>query len=183
MNWVIQRFLDRVVAEVEAQVPASVVDLGCGEGIVAERLAALPAPPAYRGLELNPVALAEARKRLPGLTFEGADLLKRLPIAGERADLALCLEVVEHLDDPDLGVRRIADWTQRVAIISVPWEPYFRMGNFLRGKYVSRWGNHPEHVQQFGVSSFSKLLRKHFPQVQVETCFPWLIATCRKNVF
>ena len=175
MQRVIERFLARVVEHVRVARPARVVDLGCGEGMVARRLAALPFPIDYRGLELDPEAVRVAEAEVPGMRFEQADILEREPERGW-ADLALCLEVLEHLDEPARGVDRIADWTRAMAIVSVPWEPFFRAGNFVRGKYLARLGNHPEHVQQFGPRSFRALLERRFRVVRVETCFPWLIA-------
>ncbi|MEC7521321.1 MAG: class I SAM-dependent methyltransferase [Myxococcota bacterium] len=172
MRWVIARFLDRVVALVGAQEPRTVVDLGCGEGMVARRLSG---DIDYLGLELNPVAVEVARREVPAMRFEVADIVRRAP-ERDWADVALCLEVLEHLDDPEPAVARIAEWTRGVAIVSVPWEPFFRGGNFLRGKYVARLGNHPEHVQQFGPRALSRLLERHFRVVRIETCFPWLIA-------
>ncbi|GAB5541925.1 MAG: class I SAM-dependent methyltransferase [Sandaracinaceae bacterium] len=173
MQRVIARFVDRVMAHVSRQSPSTVVDLGCGEGMIARRVAELGGVD-YLGLELNPVALEVARREVPSMRFEQADIVRREPEVGW-ADVALCLEVLEHLDDPAPAVQRIAEWTGGVAIVSVPWEPFFRGGNFLRGKYLARWGNHPEHIQQFGPRSFQALLEASFRVVRVETCFPWLI--------
>jgi hypothetical protein len=100
---------------------------------------------------------------------------------GAVADLALCVEVLEHLDQPDLALERIAAASSDYVVVSVPWEPYFRLGNLLRGKYLTNWGNHPEHVQQFSPESLRDLLAQHLSSVGVDTCFPWLIATARKR--
>ena len=62
-----------------------------------------------------------------------------------------------------------------VVISALALISFFRGGNFLRGKYLARWGNHPEHIQQFGPRSFQALLEASFRVVRVETCFPWLI--------
>ncbi|HJL14573.1 MAG TPA: class I SAM-dependent methyltransferase [Sandaracinaceae bacterium LLY-WYZ-13_1] len=175
MQAVIRRFLRRIVAHVRDARPRRVVDLGCGEGLVARELAALPFELEYRGLEIDPAAVEIARREVPNLSFEHADLLAAPPDEPGWADLALSLEVLEHLDDPAAGVARIREWTGQMAIVSVPWEPFFRAGNFARGKYLGRLGNHPEHLQQFGPRSFRRLLEAEFRVVRVETCFPWLI--------
>lgn len=175
MQWIIQRFLRRIVAHVEAARPARVVDLGSGEGMVARRLRELPFSFEYRGIELDPGAVRVAQAEVPGMRFEAGDILEVEPDRGW-ADVALCLEVLEHLAEPGAAVDRIAEWTRGVAIVSVPWEPFFRTGNLLRGKYLATLGNHPEHVQQFHPASFRALLERRFRLVQVETCFPWLIA-------
>ncbi|MCZ7687018.1 MAG: class I SAM-dependent methyltransferase [Sandaracinaceae bacterium] len=124
---------------------------------------------------MDPGAVDVARREVPGLDFQQGDLLETEPDRGW-ADLALCLEVLEHLSDPRPAVDRIAEWTRSMAIVSVPWEPFFRTGNLLRGKYLATLGNHPEHVQQFGPRSFRELMETRFRVVEVETCFPWLIA-------
>jgi hypothetical protein len=61
----------------------------------------------------------------------------------------------------------------------VPWEPWFRLGNLSRGKNVRRFGNDPEHVQQFGPAVFRRQLGTAFDEVHVRRCFPWLVAVCR----
>ncbi len=169
------RFLDRVVGLTVAQAPRTVVDLGCGEGLVAERVLARVPGVEYRGIELSPEAAAEARRNAPDAQIRVGDI-RTVPAERGWADVALCLEVLEHLDDPGPAVRRIADWTGGLAVISVPWEPFFRGGNLLRGKYLDHFGNHPEHVQQFGPRSLKRLLEEAFAVVEIETCFPWLIA-------
>lgn len=181
MRLIIDRFLSRLVSKVEQLRPQRVIDLGCGEGIVAQRLQQLPYSLEYRGLELNPEAVRAAQAMNPGLTFIEANILEYEPEPGW-ADVALCLEVLEHLDDPVPAVARIAEWTSSLAVISVPWEPYFRTGNLMRGKYLRHFGNHPEHVQQFQPKSLKALLSREFAVVEVETCFPWLIAVAAKGV-
>ena len=49
------------------------------------------------------------------------------------------------------------------------------------GNYVRTWGNHPEHIQAFEPRSLKALLSPHFASVDVETCFPWLIAIGSRN--
>ena len=81
----------------------------------------------------------------------------------------------------NLALERIAAATSDYVVVSVPWEPYFRLGNLLRGKYLTNWGNHPEHVQQFSPESLRDLLTRHFAFVAIDTCFPWLLAVARKQ--
>ena len=174
MRFVIQRFLRRIVAEVGKIGPATVIDVGCGEGMVAHELQKLPLRLDYRGFELNPMAVAAARALNPGMSFAQADLFA-LDLRDEPADLVMMLEVLEHLERPEQAVERLARWTRRAGLFSVPWEPWFRLGNLARGKYVKRLGNHPEHIQQFSPGTFRALLAPYFADVRVFSCFPWLI--------
>ena len=179
-RWIIRRFLDQLCARVAALEPTAILDLGCGEGVVARELTRILPDTPYTGIDLSEEALRTARALNPGITFHQQSVLDVEP-AANCADLVLCVEVLEHLERPDLAAARIAACTEDRAIVSVPWEPYFRLGNLLRGNYVRTWGNHPEHIQAFEPGSLKALLRPHFASVDVETCFPWLIAIGSRN--
>lgn len=154
------------------------MDLGCGEGVVASQLVrSLDEPFEYLGLDLNPKAVFVARqlnREHPSLEFRTADILTTEPDPGW-ADVGLCLEVLEHLPQPRPALQRLMEWTAGTAIVSVPWEPWFRLGNLARGRHLLRLGNHPEHVAQFGPRSFSRLLAQFGEKASVKGCFPWLI--------
>jgi len=92
-----RRILARVLGGVRwERAPRAVIDLGCGAGIDLERL---PFADALRvGVDSGREPLRAARAR------EGAAFLvrgdgARLPLGGERFDLALALDVLEHVDD------------------------------------------------------------------------------------
>lgn len=178
MRRVIRRFVDRVVETVIQLRPRRIVDLGCGEGIVAEALASRLPDVEYFGLDASSEAIAVARGLNPELEFAVGDLVDE-PGRPGWADLALCLEVLEHLEEPDAGLARVLQWTRRDAVVSVPWEPFFRLGNLLRGRHARAWGNHPEHVQQFDRGSFGELLSRHGRDADVRSCFPWLVGHVR----
>lgn len=178
MRWVIRRFLGQIRDSATALKPGRVVDLGCGEGIVAGMLhESLPAMD-YLGVDLSSEAVEAARVLHPNLQFRVGSVFDP-PDEPGCADLTLCLEVVEHVDDPDSAVARVLEWTRGHAILSVPWEPWFRLGNLMRGRHVKALGNHPEHVQQFTPRTFSALLARHSGSHEVWTCFPWIIGRAR----
>ena len=94
-------------------------------------------------------------------------------------DLVLCLEVIEHVPDPQAAVRELARVCSGDLVVSVPFEPWFRAGSLLRGKYVRTLGNHPEHVNHFNRRSLAELLEPVDPRAEIRVAFPWLIARCR----
>jgi hypothetical protein len=65
-------------------------------------------------------------------------------------------------------------------VVSVPWEPWFRLGNLGRGKNVRRLGNDPEHVQWFTPRRLRRALAASFDEVRVVRAFPWIIAEARR---
>lgn len=174
VRFLVGRFLDRIDGCVAGIAPRGIVDLACGEGIVAERLMRAAATD-YVGLDRDGEALAEARRVNPTLKFIEADV-RTAPIPGGAGDLVLCLEFLEHLEDPETLVARLAGLPHRGVIFSVPWEPWFRLGNLLRGRHVTRFGNSPGHLQAFGPRSFRALIDRHFRHVTGFACFPWIVA-------
>ena len=73
-----------------------------------------------------------------------------------------------------MALAELARVARGAVILSVPHEPYFQAGNLMRGKYLSGWGNHPEHVQHWNPASFERFLRPVFGEVRVVEAFPWL---------
>lgn len=178
VQWLIERFLREIVTTIVDLAPVRIVDLGCGEGIVARSVTDRLPDAEYLGVDASAKAVAVARSLNPSLEFTVGDVLDD-PLRPGWADLAMSLEVLEHLADPDSAVARILQWTRRDAVVSVPWEPYFRLGTLLRGRYLGAWGNHPEHLQQFTPRRLRQLLSRHCETVRVWGRFPWLIGQLR----
>lgn len=180
-NPVVRRLIDRFYDEVRRTVtglePTSVLDAGCGEGETLERLRG-QLPQRQVGVDLNPESVEFAAARIPDAEFQVANLLD-LPFENDSFDLVLCLEVLEHLDRPEGGLSELARVAAGDIVISVPHEPWFRLGSFARGKYVKTWGNHPEHVNHWNPKSLTAFLGRQVEVVSVTKSTPWLIAHCR----
>jgi SAM-dependent methyltransferase len=86
------------------------LDVGCGAGLTALRLARRPEVAGVVGLDPSPEALTHARRRhdLPLLRGSALDL----PLASGRFDLVTCFDVLQHL--PPRGDRRAAVELARV---------------------------------------------------------------------
>ncbi len=172
------RYQDTLASLLVPLAPTSVLDVGAGEGMTAAKLHTLPLSFRYKGIDLSPGAVEEARRRNPGLDFQQGSVFE---LGGQTADVVLCLEVIEHLEDPAKAIDALADAAERAIIVSVPWEPWFRLGNLVRGKYLDRLGNHPEHIQQFNPASIAALVSTRFTHVRVKTSFPWVFACADKR--
>lgn len=177
-NPVVARLLDRwtrilrgVVGEID---PTDVVvDVGVGEGLSLERFL----PPGHRavGVEYRHDKALVAKGRLAGLSPLVADA-GMVPVADRSADLVTSIEVLEHLVTDEPAVAEFARICRGRCVVSVPWEPWFRLGNLGRGKNIRRFGNDPEHVQFFTPGRLDALLSEAFAEVRVVKAFPWLIA-------
>lgn len=151
----------------------SVVDVGVGEGLSLIRF--LPEGKSAIGVEYRLDKVGAAMGRVPSLSGVVADA-GMVPLASASADLVTCIEVLEHLVVDEPAVAELARICRGRCVVSVPWEPWFRLGNLGRGKNIKRFGNDPEHVQFFTPARLQRLLAAEFEQVRVVRAFPWLIA-------
>lgn len=156
--------------------PRHVLDAGCGEGFAMRAvLGASPAP--VIGLDGSAGALQLAATLNPGRSFAAGDLYE-LPFPTRSFDLVVCMEVLEHLDDPARGLRELCRVSAAWLLLSVPNEPLFRGANFLRGKNLRAWGNDPGHVNHWSAGAFRHFVGGHCRVVAWQTSFPWTIALC-----
>jgi 2-polyprenyl-3-methyl-5-hydroxy-6-metoxy-1,4-benzoquinol methylase len=173
----IDRFYERLRSIVQPLRAASVLDAGCGEGETISRLEDLLPQPVY-AVDILDQSVEFTKRRLPSFEFSRHSVYE-LPFEDDRFDLALCLEVLEHLERPSAAVEELRRVAREHLVLSVPFEPYFRLGSLLRAKYVRQLGNHPEHRNHWNRRSFAEFLAPHADVVEVGVAFPWLIAHCR----
>lgn len=174
-NPVVRRLLERWIGHLRAETDtrvARLLDVGVGEGFALQRLvhqSDLTVGVEYR---LDKLRVTVDRLDVAGIRADAG----MLPFPDHAFDLVLCTEVLEHLVRPDLAVRELARVTRGRCVVSVPWEPWFRLGNLARGKNVHDFGNDPEHVQHYSGRSLQSELRASFTTCSVDACFPWLVA-------
>jgi len=90
-------------------------------------------------------------------------------------DCILLLEVLEHLEDYELALKEIFRVSSQYVIISVPHEPWWRILNILRGKYLKDFGNTPDHHNHWGPIGLKKLVSKYGKVKQTSLPIPWLM--------
>lgn len=174
----IDRFHDAVRDEVAALAPKALLDVGCGEGFV---LAALGEhAQGAQAVDLSEAAVAACQAANPHVTAQVASALD-LPFDDDAFDVVICLEVLEHLEDPAAAVRELSRVSRGHLVLSVPWEPWFQLGNLARGQYLDRLGNHPEHIQRWTPGAFRRMLDGTglVTVHHVRTSFPWTLAVAR----
>jgi SAM-dependent methyltransferase len=96
-----------------------------------------------------------------------------LPFADNTFDLVLAIEVLEHLPDPRQALLEIARVASDAVVISVPWEPVWRIGNVARGRYLAALGNTPGHIQHFSRRGLVALARACLDVDLVLRPVPW----------
>ena len=95
-----RRVLERVLDGLDLPTPARILDAGCGSG---RNMIELARRGTVTGVELSGPSVAKARERGCGEVIEGSVL--EMPFADDSFDLAVSLDVVEHLED-DVGALR-----------------------------------------------------------------------------
>lgn len=178
-NPVVQKLLGRWMDQIHTilgDVDGVVVDVGVGEALALERM--IPGGHPAVGLEYRIDKARAAKDRLDWLAPVSGDA-GMLPFPDSCADLVTCIELLEHLPTYRPAVAELARITRGRCVVSVPWEPWFRLGNLGRGKNLGRLGNDPEHVQAFTPKKLRTALQRGFRDVELHPCFPWLIAECR----
>jgi len=176
----LQRFLiRRFLATIESLVPemrprGRVLEIGVGEGFVSGHLSEVFPDVHFIGTDRNEEDLRLLQRHFPRIEVHRGDIEdSELP---RDVDLVLCIEVLEHLPEPERALDQILALGPRYAIFSVPHEPWFMLSNFLRGKNLRRFGNDPEHEQLFGKRSFRALLTSRFDVLDLRTPYPWIAA-------
>lgn len=175
-KFLIGRFHRRFVKALRDIAPASILEVGCGEGYLLNTIRAAFPDIHLRGVDILDEALIEGRRLFPDLDLQHGDIY-RLNETDRSWDVVVASEVLEHLDDPRAALRELKRVAKRAVILSVPHEPWFRLGNLARGRHLTRLGNHPEHINLWSRHAFQHFVRQEFRRVRVGGSFPWTIVT------
>jgi SAM-dependent methyltransferase len=173
-------FLGRLDRLVECTGAGEAHEVGCGEGELAIRLAR--AGLRVRGSDAFPKVLEEARRRAgaAGVAIDfAARPVEELDPDRDAAELVVCCEVLEHLDDPGRALDVLADLARPWLIASVPREPLWRALNLARLSYVADLGDTPGHRNHWSKREFVRFLTRRFEVVEVLSPVPWTMALCR----
>jgi 2-polyprenyl-3-methyl-5-hydroxy-6-metoxy-1,4-benzoquinol methylase len=164
----------------EKAAPESVLDVGCGEGVLTVEWAERLGDGRVVGIDLeDPKLRAEWEKRArPNLGFR-AEEATSLSFADDEFDMATAIEVLEHLPQPEETIKEMARVARRWLLVSVPREPLWRGLNMARGAYVRDLGNTPGHVNHWSKRAFVSLLSRYGTVEEARSPFPWTMALVR----
>jgi 2-polyprenyl-3-methyl-5-hydroxy-6-metoxy-1,4-benzoquinol methylase len=173
-------FMDQLDELVERTGATEAHEVGCGEGELAIRLARSGIH--VRGTDAFPQVLEEARARARRagveIDFE-ATPVEDLEPDRHGAELIVCCEVLEHLEDPVRALEVLAGLARPWLIASVPREPLWRALNLARLSYVGDLGNTPGHLNHWSRRDFVRFLTSRFEVIEVKNPTPWTMALCR----
>jgi 2-polyprenyl-3-methyl-5-hydroxy-6-metoxy-1,4-benzoquinol methylase len=181
VKWMMGRFGATLSDFVAIAAPSSIHEVGCGEGYWVMRWNEEGI--ATRGSDFSSKVIAIARENaaargMPASRFNARSIYE-LDKDSDGADLVVCCEVLEHLEDPEAGLSALQKVVERHLVLSVPREPLWRILNLARGKYIGQAGNTPGHIQHWSRAGFVKLVSRYFEVVEVRNPLPWTMLLCR----
>lgn len=130
----------------------SVVDVGCGPGYLLKLFAERSPGARLVGLDFSPEVLEVASTVCPSATFRKHDIYEEL---GDVFDLAVCSEVLEHLDYPSKALDQLASSSRNI-VLTVPDG---RKNTFAR------------HINFWSMRSWEVFLEPYAKWWECETCF------------
>jgi 2-polyprenyl-3-methyl-5-hydroxy-6-metoxy-1,4-benzoquinol methylase len=163
-----------------AAAPRSILDVGCGEGVLTAEWAERLGDGRIVGIDLDdPKLRAEwERRSRPNLEFRVEEATS-LSFADDEFDMACAIEVLEHVPEPEATLAEMARVASGHLLVSVPREPLWRGLNVARGAYVRDLGNTPGHVNHWSKRAFVALLSRYGTVEQARSPFPWTMVLVR----
>jgi 2-polyprenyl-3-methyl-5-hydroxy-6-metoxy-1,4-benzoquinol methylase len=172
-----ERTLDQLFEQSD---PSSVLDVGCGEGVLVHQWAQRLGDRRVVGIDLREESIQAgwAERQAPNLEYQVMHA-ENLPFAENEFDLASAIEVLEHVPDPEHTLAEMARCAERHLLVSVPREPLWRMLNMARGAYWPALGNTPGHLNHWSRRSFVRSLSSYGQVAEVRSPFPWTMLLVR----
>jgi 2-polyprenyl-3-methyl-5-hydroxy-6-metoxy-1,4-benzoquinol methylase len=172
-----ERSLDELF---DSAAPRSLLDVGCGEGMLVQRWAQRIGDGRVVGVDLEEDSIQAGWRQHQAANLEYRVVAaQELPFAAGEFDMVSAIEVLEHLPEPERALAAMARCAQRHLLVSVPREPLWRMLNLARGAYLREFGNTPGHLNHWSARAFVSLLARHGEVVAVRQPFPWTMALVR----
>jgi len=183
-NPVVRRLMESfegTLAELFARAATgSVLDVGCGEGVLTHRWAEQLGERRIVGIDLEDPKLRSewATRQRPNLEYRAMPA-ENLPFAAGEFDLVAAIEVLEHVPDPQRTLAEMTRVASRHLLVSVPREPLWRGLNMARGAYLRELGNTPGHLNHWSRRGFERLVSGYGEVVEARSPFPWTMLLVR----
>lgn len=180
VKWMMNGFDSSLENFVTLANPDTIHEVGCGEGFWVNKWNSNGLHAIGSDFSHDVISIAKENALAKELTPDAFNVKSIYDLVPETdsADLIVCCEVLEHLDDPDKAMRVLQTLVGRKLILSVPREPTWCALNLARGKYIKTYGNTPGHIHHWSKSSFVKFAGKYFKIINVASPFPWTMLLC-----
>jgi ubiquinone/menaquinone biosynthesis C-methylase UbiE len=158
----------------------SILDVGCGEGMVLNHLNNQNKIDTCFAIDFDENEVIDAKTNIPFCKVSVGSIYD-IPYSDNFVDLVICSEVLEHLNNPEIGLKQLHAVTKKYALLSVPREPIWRILNMARFKYWNKLGNTPDHLNHWSKRSFKRFVSEYFEIIDTKLPLPWIILLCVKK--
>ncbi len=143
--------LDAIVRQIPSGGRLKILDAGCGEGHLLEKLYQNKKDYQYYGADITEAALENARKRCPWAQFRKANL-SNTGFEEGFFDGVICTEVLEHIYEYQAVLNELKRILKKDGslIVTFPNECLWTISRFLLGRRPVKV---PDHVNSFNPSS------------------------------
>jgi 2-polyprenyl-3-methyl-5-hydroxy-6-metoxy-1,4-benzoquinol methylase len=166
------RQLGKMLQRLDAR--SRILEVGCGPGESSRRIVTMLDGKDFEASEFDERLVRKLLETNPAFKVSQESVYS-LQRKDNEFDCVLLLEVLEHLDNPELALREIFRVARRHVIVSVPHEPIWSILNFVRGKYIRDFGNTPGHINRWSPGKIKKMVEKYGTIVDMHTPLPWVI--------
>lgn len=151
------------------------MEVGCGAGFSSQRLREwLPSETNYAVSDIGASLVKKAQRRNPNVPVVQQSVYE-LALPDKAVDVLIMMEVLEHLDRPDVALKELARVTRHHVLVSTPREPIWQALNMVRGKYVTSLGNTPGHIQHWSSVGLCRKVSPWFEVRAMRQPLPWTI--------
>jgi len=144
------RYMSGIINGIE-----SIIDIGCGEGILLYLANKLGRSEKLVGIDLSTESLKIA-KQISNADFIRADI-HHIPIKDSVFCLSFCLSVFEHIDRHEEAVEEITRVSKK-SVITIPRPMLFRVISVISLRNLTRFGREKNHVKEFKKSELLEIL-------------------------
>lgn len=174
--------LDAIVRQVPPAASLRLLDAGCGEGHLLERLHLKYPHYRYHGVDVTEVSLKRACQRCSFAEFKRANLIQT-GFPDQFFDLITSTEVIEHIYEYRAVITEILRILRPggLLIITYPNEALWTLGRFFLGRRPVKV---PDHVNSFTPNSIASAIPLH-PEKQLNLPFslPFFLSLTGLTVF
>lgn len=96
----------------------TVLDVGCGRGLMAQLM--MDAGHKVTGIDQSPTVIKHCNISIAPGMFYVVDITKGLPFPDDSFTTVTCLDVLEHMDDPERLVKELIRVAGNIVIVAVP---------------------------------------------------------------
>lgn len=147
-----------------------ILDLGCATGWMTKLLSEFgPA----EGVDLSGTAIAIAKSQYPEIQFTAGDIFT-IPLSADPVDVVVCQEVIAHVSDQPLLVRRIAEVIKPGGYLIISAANKFVMDRMRDSDGIGVGPADPEeHIKNWlDMKGLKRLLESHFTVIRTTSAIP-----------